>query len=155
MDLRVDIRAGAVVGRDDQGVFGRSCILLRNCLDPRGLVLDLMHPSLPLQSSDRFSDLLTGELPDHLLELRVALPHDLVELDRLHARFLQLSEGSSGLDGLMLPRVSDQEHSVVRMEAVHEVVHLLGRCQRTLVQDIEPPLAGIGLLSFGEVHLQR
>ena len=40
------------------------------------------------------------------------------------------------------------------MQAGHEVVHLLGGGQRALVQDVEPPLAGIGLLSLREMKLQ-
>jgi hypothetical protein len=54
----------------------------------------------------------------------------------------------------MLPDVSYQENTVVRMQAVHKVMHLLGRSKRTLVKDVEPFLASVGLLPFGEMRLQ-
>lgn len=51
MNFRVDLGAGAVVGRDDQSVLGGLGILLRNRLNALGRVFYLMHPSLPLRDS--------------------------------------------------------------------------------------------------------
>jgi hypothetical protein len=65
MNLRVDLGAGAVVGGDDQRVLGRSRVILRDRLDPRCRVFHFMDAALPLQSSDRFTDLASGELLDH------------------------------------------------------------------------------------------
>jgi hypothetical protein len=45
-------------------------------------------------------------LLDRLFQLRVALPHDLIELYRLHARVLKLGEDASRLYGLMLPGIA-------------------------------------------------
>lgn len=113
-----------------------------------------MDSALPLQTSDRLSNFTASELLDDLFQLRVTLAHDFIQLHRLHASFLQLGKRSAGLDGFMLARISDQENAVVRMQAAHKVMHLFGRCQRALVQNVEPLLAGVGLLSLGKMGLQ-
>jgi len=49
MDAPVDLRAGAIVGRDDQRVVRRFCILLRNGDDALVVALNLMDSALPVQ----------------------------------------------------------------------------------------------------------
>jgi hypothetical protein len=41
------------------------------------------------------------------------------------------------------------------MEPGHELMHLPGGGERTLVDDVEPPLAGIDAAAFGKMGLQR
>ena len=84
MDFRIDLGAGPIVGRHHQGVLWRSRVLLSDSLDPCGGVLHFMDAALPLQPTDRFFDLASGELLDHGLQLRIALSDDLVQLDRPH-----------------------------------------------------------------------
>lgn len=47
-----------------------------------------------------------------------------------------------------------RENAVVWMKPAHKIMHLLGRCQRTLVQNVEPFFTGIGLLPLGKMSLQ-
>ena len=54
----------------------------------------------------------------------------------------------------MLPRVAHQENAIICMKATDKIVHLLGRSERALVQDVEALFASIGSLSFGQVSLQ-
>jgi len=126
MDALIDLRAGAVVGRDDQRVLRRLRILLRDGVDPLLAATELMHPALAVQVLDRSSHLAPRELLDHLPQLRLLLAHDLIERDGLHPAFLQLREGPSGLDRLMLPPVAYQQYTIVRMQARHKLVHLPG-----------------------------
>ena len=76
-----------------------------------------MHAALPVKTFDCGSNLTVRQLLDGLLQLRVALPHDLIQLRRAHSRFLKLREGAACFDGLMLARVAYQQHAVIRMES--------------------------------------
>src|SRR5208282_5969305 len=98
-------------------------------------------------------DFAASKLLDHLFQLRVFLAHDLFESYRLHSRVLELREGLPGLDCLMLPPVADEQYTIIRMEPVHKLMHLPGRCQRGFVEHIEPFLAGIRLLSTYQMPL--
>ena len=83
-----------------------------------------MDPALLLQALDGFSDFTARQLLNCLFQLRIALPHDLIELEGLHAGILQLREDAAGFDRFMLARVANQENAVVRMQAAHKLVHL-------------------------------
>lgn len=82
------------------------------------------------------------------------MPHNLIQLDSPQPRVLELRERPARFHGFMLPGISHQENAIIRMEPAYKVMHLLGRGQRTLVQNVKPLLAGVGLLAFGEVGLQ-
>src|SRR5271168_4692755 len=69
----------------------------------------------------------------------VLLAHHLVELRGPHPSLLHLLEGPAGVDALMLPRISDDEHSVLRFDFGQEGAHLFGRCQRGLIEHVEMP----------------
>ena len=75
-----------------------------------------MHAALPVKTFDCRSNLTVRQLLDGLLQLRVALPHDLFEPHRAHSRFLKLRERTARFDGLMLARVAYQQNAVIRME---------------------------------------
>ena len=113
-----------------------------------------MDSSLLLQAPDSFSDVATRKLLDRLFQLRITLPHDLIELERLHAGILQLRKDAAGFNRLMLARIADKENAVVRMEAAHKLVHLFRRCKRTLVDHIQTMLACIDSLAAGKMGLQ-
>ena len=105
-----------------------------------------MDSALPVKILDCLADLAPRKLLDYLFQFRVFLTYDLFELDRLHTGVLELREGPPGLNRLMLPPVADEQHTIIRMEAVHKLMHLPGRCQRGFIEHIEPFLAGIWLL---------
>src|ERR1035441_4770504 len=95
MDGLVDLRAGAIVGRDDQRVIGRLGILLGNSRDAVSMTWHLMDAALPLHTGDSLSHLATRKLLDGLFQIRIALPDNLLQLHRLHARVLELSEDAA------------------------------------------------------------
>src|SRR6266849_2959211 len=111
------------------------------------VTLNLVYSALPVKTLYCFLYFTPRQLLDHLFQFRVFLAHDLFELHRLHAGVLELREGPPGLDRLMLPPVADQQHAVIRMEPVHKLMHLPGRCQRGFVEYIEPFLPTIRLPS--------
>src|SRR5271167_1974272 len=94
-----------------------------------------------------------GKLLDHLFQFWVFLAHDLFELHRFHTSVLELREGTPGLNRLMLPPVANEQHTLIRMEPVHKLMHLPGRCQRGFVEHIEAFLSGIRLLSTYQMLL--
>ncbi len=122
MDALIDLRAGAVVGRDNQRVLRGFRVFLRDGVHPLLAASELMHPALAVQVLHRSFHLAARELLDHLPQLRLFLAHDLIERDGLHPGFLQLGEGLSGLYRLMLPPVAYQQHAVVRVQARHKLM---------------------------------
>src|ERR1019366_5968216 len=112
-----------------------------------------MDSPLPVKVLNGLPHVAAGKLLDHGFQLRVFLTRDFIEPDRLHACILKLREGTPGLHSLMLPTVAYQQYAVVRMKPVHKFIHLTGRCQRRFVEDIEPLLSGVWLLSSRQMLL--
>src|ERR1017187_4916450 len=154
MDSLVDLRAGAVVGRDDQRVIGRLGILLGNSRDTVFMTWHLMDAALPLHTGDSLSHLAARKLLDGLLQLWIALADNLLQLHRLHARVLELGKDAARLNGFMLAGVAYQQNAGIRMQAAHKPVHLFGGRKRTLVHDIEPVFSSIRPLALGKMGLQ-
>ena len=78
----------------------------------RSWIGDLMHATLPAKIVDSFPHLAAASCSTVSFSKRVFLPNDLIELRRLHSGLLQLLERLSGIDGLMLPRIADEDHAV-------------------------------------------
>ena len=95
------------------------------------------------------------QLLDGLLQLRVALPDNLIQLHSPHSRFLKLREWAACFDGFMLARVAYQKNAVIRMEPFNELVHLASGGERRFVEHIQSLLAGVRLLSSGKMTLKR
>ena len=153
MDALVDLHARAIIGRNHQRVLRRLCVLLRDSGDALVVALNLMDSALPVKILYRFLYFALGKLLDYLFQFWVFLAHDLFELHRFHTSVLELREGPPGLNRLMLPPVADEQHTVIRMEPVHKLMHLPGRCQRGFVEYIEPFLPAIRLLSTYQMLL--
>jgi len=146
MDALVDLDARAIIGRNHQRVLRRLCVLLRDSADALVVALNLMDSALPVKILYCFLYFALGKLLDYLFQFRVFLAHDLFELYCFHTGVLELREGPPGLNRLVLPPVTDEQHTVIRMEPVQKLMHLPGRCQRGFVEYIEPFLAGTRLL---------
>jgi len=102
VDGLVDLRAGAVVGRDNQRAIGRLGILLGNSRNAVFVTWHLMDAALPLHTGNSLSHLAARKLLDGLFQFRIALPDNLLQLHRLHARVLELGKDAARLDGFML-----------------------------------------------------
>src|ERR1700722_11380282 len=153
MDALVDLDARAIIGRNHQRILRRSCVPLRDSGDALIVAMNFMDSALPVKILYRLAHFAPCKLFDYLFQFWVFLPHDLFELHRSHTRVLELCAGPPGLNCLMLPPVADEQHTVIRMEPVHKLMHLSGRCQRGFVEHIEPFLAGIRLLSTYQMLL--
>jgi hypothetical protein len=114
-----------------------------------------MDTALPTKALDCRSDFATRQLLDCLLQLRIALPDNLVQLGCPHTGFLKLREGPARFDSLVLPYVADQKNAVTGSKPLDEFVHLAGGGERRFVEYIQPLLAGIGSLSLGKMMLKR
>ena len=99
----VDFHAGAIVGRDHQRAVRQPGILLCDGLDPLFTPLHLVDAALPLQSGNCLPNLAMREMLDGLLQLRVFLAHDLIELHRFHAAILHLREDTASPHRFLLP----------------------------------------------------
>ncbi len=109
-----------------------------------------------VQVRDRAPHLAARELLDDGLERRILLPHDVVQAGGLDPGLLELLIGPPGVDGLMLPDVADQQHAVVRPEAIEELVHLL-RCSPGSIRRARTGASGSvwRLLGPRQMPLQR
>src|SRR5580692_3158732 len=108
MDALVDLDARAIIGRNHQRVPRRFCVLLRDSGDALVVALNLMDSALSVKTLDCFAHFAARKLLDHLFQFWVFLTHDLLELHRFHTGVLELREGPSGFDRLMLPPVTDE-----------------------------------------------
>jgi hypothetical protein len=81
----------------------------------------------------------------------VLLAHDLAELRGPHPSLLHLLKGSASIDSLMLPRVPDDEHAVLRFDLAQECPHLLGADEagRSRWRPAAASLGQLSLLSLG------
>jgi hypothetical protein len=153
MDALVDLRARAIVRRNHQRVLQRFCVLLRDSGDTLVAALNFMDAALPVKILYRLAHFAACKLLNYLFQFWVFLAHDLFELHRFHPGVLEMRKGPSGLNRLMLRTVADEQHAVIRMEPVHKLMHLPGRCQRGFVEHIEPFLPAIRLLSTYQMLL--
>ena len=133
----IDGAARGIVGRDDDGVFRTGGIALRYRRDALLRVYDLRHPPLLLEHLNAYRRLVLGQMLDGFQQFGIFLAHDLVKLGGLHPGLLQLLEGLSGIDALMLARVADEQYLVLRADLLKKVPHLLRRCQRRFIDHIE------------------
>ena len=133
----VDLAAAAIVGRDDDGVFGLRRIVSGNRGDAFIGARDFRHPTLFGEQRNAFFGFVIGKQLDRAPQLRVILAHDLVELRGPHPGLLHLLEGPTGIDRLMLAGVADDEHPVLGFQLFEERPHLPGARQAGLVQHIK------------------
>ena len=136
----IQLAAGGVVGRDDQGLFGRLDVASGDGADAFFRVGNLLHAALLLERFERGGDLAFGQQLDGGLQRRVFLADDLVELGRAHSGLLQLLERAARFDALMLAGVADQEYAVVGAEARKELAHLVGAGKARFIDKVEVPL---------------
>ena len=144
-----------VVGRDDERAVRVLGVRLCDGGVPLLLVGHFVHAPLVLEAAYRLVHLTACELFDHLLQGRIVLSDNRVEMNGLHAGILELLEGPPGLDGLMLAGIADQEHPILRAETVQEVVHLSGARETRLVDHVQMLLSVVRGLASCEMSLQR
>jgi hypothetical protein len=95
------------------------------------------------------------QIVNDLFQARIRLPNDLVELCGLHSGVLQLLEGASGFDTLVLSGVADHDDPVVRFKTVEELTSLPRADEARLVHHIEVRRPSVVRGSLGQVTLKR
>jgi hypothetical protein len=91
-----------------------------------------MDSALPAKALYCRADFATRQLLDRLLQLRVALPDDLVQFRCPHTGFLKLRERPARFDSLMLPRIADQKNAIIGSKPLDEFMHLAGGSMPTI-----------------------
>src|SRR6266851_6781377 len=114
-----------------------------------------MHAALRIELPDCFSHIATRELLHHFFECRVFLPHDLIKPRCFDPRFLELLIRSARFYRFMLARVTYQQHAVVFLEPMQELVYLLRARETRFVENVEPFLSVARLLASRQMPLQR
>ena len=124
-----------------------TCILLRNGLESLFAVRDLLHSALAVEIFYGSVNFATGKLLHDLLECRVLLANDFVQVCGSHSGLLQLVIGASGLDGFMLTHVAYEQHAVFGAESLQEFIDLSGAGQARFIDHVEMLVSGVGLRS--------
>jgi len=119
---------------------------------------DFVHTALLVKTFDSTLDISPRELLNDRFQLRITLSHDLVEMSRVDSGFLKLVIRPTGVDGFMLADVADEQHAILRAEALQKCVHLLRARQARFVKGEQAFLIRrrcFFLLSARQMPLQR
>ena len=84
--------------------------------------------------------LTSGKHLDGGFECRVLLADDLVKFGCTHSSLLQLLKRSARFNALMLARIANQQHTVLRSEAGEKLAHLVGAGKAGFVYKVEVSL---------------
>ena len=83
---------------------------------------NLVHPPLAHEIPQRLHGVSLSEQFNHMPQLGILLPNDLLKPRGVHACLLKLLEWYSGLDGLVLADPADEQNAVITAEALEELV---------------------------------
>ena len=98
-----------------------------------------MHTALALELRDRFTDAPVSEIVDDLLQPWICLPNDLIELRRAHPGILKLFEWPTGVDGLVLPGITNQMTRSLGPSPIEELARLFRADETRFVDRIRFP----------------
>src|SRR5208337_4099173 len=115
MNTFIDLGTRAIVQGHYECILWRFSILLRDRRDTLVMSANLMDTALPVKTLNGALYVASRKLLHHLFQFGVFLAHDLFELYGLHASILQLCKRTSSLNRFMLPTVTDEQHTIVRM----------------------------------------
>src|SRR5579883_121146 len=138
----VQIAPGGIVGRNNQRIFRRSGIHPSNGLNTLLPVRDFLNASLISECDKSGGTPAMRQQFNGGLERRVFLPDNLVQLCRAHSRLLQLLERTARFHSLVLARIADQEHAVLKSEPGEKVAHLAGACETRFINKVKVLLSG-------------
>lgn len=138
VDHAVQFRSRLVIRRDHKRPFRLRCIASRDFLHARITVTHFVDTALLLEFAHRFAHSAPSQLLDHVLQSFLLLPHDLIQPRGSHAGCLQLLERLACVYCLVLPRIADQQHPLIRSEAAEELVHLTRARQARFIKKVQP-----------------
>src|SRR5579884_1571498 len=101
----IDLAARGIVGGNNQCACWCVRIASSNLSDAFLFVGNLADTALLVEESKACFGVSLGEIFDSLPQLRILLANDLVQVCRSHSSLLELLEGFTRLDGLMLARI--------------------------------------------------
>src|SRR5437764_405041 len=96
-----------------------------------------MNAALISQLADRFADPPLREVLSDLLELRIALTDDLVEMRGAHPGVLELLERTPGIDGLMLASVAHEQRAIPGIHFLEQLAGLLSADKAGFIDDVK------------------
>jgi hypothetical protein len=85
---------------------------------------------------------------NRFFQLWITLAQNLIQLYRVHPRFLKLREGTASLYALMLTNIAHKQNTIIPMEARKELVHLPCGRKRGFIQHIKALLSCIESITF-------
>ena len=147
----IDLAARSIVGRDDEGIFRMGSVAFRNRRDALLRINDFRDAALLFQHGDGWNNFTFRQMLDGPQQFRVFLAHDLVKLRGVHPGLYKLLEGLSGIDGLVLTGISNEQHAVLDADLFQKVAHLFGTGKAGFIDNIQvvaPGPAGGRLLCW-------
>src|SRR5712691_324569 len=100
-----------------------------------------MNSTLPVKLGDSLTHTTMRQIVNYLLQFGILLPNDLIELRRAHAGVLKLLERTASLDRLVLARIADHQHPVVRPETFEELTGLTSADETRFVDHVKMSVA--------------
>src|SRR5579885_1036813 len=113
-----------------------------------------MHSPLVFELFNCTPYIAARKLLNYFFQSRVFLPDDFIQARRLDSGFPELLIRPSGLNRFMLPRITYQQHAVVLVQAMEELIYLFGAGEARFIEDIKV-FVFVGSVSLGnEMPLQ-
>jgi hypothetical protein len=139
-DVVVELSAALIVWSHDERPAGAVGVLSSDGVEAFVSIWNFMHTALPLELRDGFTDPPVSEIVDDLLQPWILLPNDLIELGGTHPGILKLFEWPAGVNGLVLPGVTNQNHPIVGTQPIEELARLSRADQTGFVDHVQPPM---------------
>jgi len=117
-DVVVELSAALVVRSHDERPAGAVGVVSSDGVEAFMSVWNLMYTALPLELRDGFTDAPVSKIVDDLFQPGILLPNDVIELRCTHPGILELFEWPTGVHGLVLPCVANQDDPIVGTKPV-------------------------------------
>jgi hypothetical protein len=136
-DVVVELSAALIVWSHDERPTGAVGVVSSDGIEAFVPVWNFMHTALALELRDGFTDAPVSEIVDDLLQAWICLPDDLIELRRTHPGILKLFEWPTGVDGLVLSGISNQDDPIVGTKPIEELARLLRADEARFVHHVQ------------------
>ncbi len=108
-----------------------------------------MYSALNIEAFDGRCDMTVRQHLNRCFQLRVTLSQNLIQLYRVHSRFLKLCKGAASVNAFMLMHIANQQHPIIPMKTRKELVHLPCGRKRGLIQYVKTFFSCIGPFTSG------
>jgi hypothetical protein len=137
----VELSPALIVWSHDERPTGSAGVVSSDGVEAFVPVWNFMHTALALELRDGFTDAPVSKIVDDLFQPGILLPNDVVELRRAQPGILKLLEWPTGVHGLVLPRIANQDDPIIGAKPVEELARLLRADETRFVHQVQLSMA--------------